>query len=507
MKKLIFLLAILLGIGISLSGIDNSTEDNVTIQIMLKPYYFINETFNFTIQPVFDAIEFNILNNSSEYVARNITNNFTLDLPAGIYYLETKILDKNYTNITSFEIIEPEIDVYPRVIFVNESFFVFIRDYSPKFFEIKIYPEVFYNFTSFNETTILEFSLNESGNYTVFVNEMQFNIQVLPYLGEYSEKKYLNMSLSSNKVLPGENITIAINGSSNTSFNLELFYNGTNIMQIIDKTNEEGFYSTNISLEQTGIYELLLEYDESRINETITVYPANFTVDGLKEIYESSNVSFIIHGPPLKDFSLYFATLNLSKVYSMRTDAKGEAEFSDFFDEGEYNLTIVYEGNTMFETNFSVKIFSNESYEAVASNGLGDDSYLELDEDVLGDNSAILIRGRNITLDCKGHRIVSNNTGIVIENSNMVRLTNCLLESNKIGVLIKDSSDIRITNFSTFSNTNGIIAKNSSDVIVYDSDLTGVEFYGFLLFSSTGDAMSSKIKTSTNIDILYALKS
>jgi len=506
MKKIIlFLLVMLLGIGISLSEIDEIKEGNV-IQVTLKSYYFVNETFNFSLQPPFNSTEFNIINNSSEYVAMNVTSNFTLDLPPGIYYLETKIHDENYTNITAFEIIEPEIDVFPRVVFVNESFFVFIKDYYPKPFEIKIYPKVFYNFTSFNETTIIEFSLNESGNYTVFVNEKEFELQVLPYFSEYPTKKELNMSLSSKKVLPEENITITVNGSPDTSFNLEIFFEGANIMHIIDKTNEEGFYSTNISFKDTGVYELIFEYDEGGMNETIIVEAVNFSIENLKEVYETNNVSFTIFGPPSKDFSLYFNTWNFSKVYYISTSSTGKAEFSDFFDEGEYNLSIIYEESIILEASFSVKIFVNESYEEILQNILGDDTYLELEEDMVGDDFAILIKGRNVTLDCKGHRILSNNTGIIIEDSSMIRLTSCILEGNKIGVLIKDSSDVRIDNFFTFSNTNGIIAKNSNDVMVFDSDLTGVDFFGFLLFSSTGDAINSKIKTSTNIDILYSLK-
>jgi hypothetical protein len=501
MKRAAFLLIILLGFGIAISQI-NQNESNSSIALTLKPYYFVNETFNFSVNPELNFSAFNILNSSFERVAENISSNYSLDLPPGTYYLETNWFfdGKNYTNLTIFEVVEPEIDVYPRVVFVNESFFVLIKDHPNKFFGIKIYPKFFYNFTSFNETTILEFNLDESGNYTVFVNEKSFDVQVLPYIGDFKKKAELSIEISSNDVFTGEILPISVKGTPDTFFNLELFFEGIKIMQIIDKTDEHGFYFNNVSLKNPGNYELLLEYDGNVINESIKVMdiPVNFKIDNLKS---SGNVSFDVVGPPLKDFSLYFDAGNLSKIYYMRTGSDGKCEFSDYFNEGEYNLSIVYEGKKMLETKISVK-----PIEKASSNIVLDNSYLELDYDASGDGFAIYIKGNNITLDCKGKKVISNNIGIIVEGSSMVRLMNCFLENNKIGVLIENSSSVKIVGFNTFNNTNGIVAKNSSDVSVRDSDLTGVEFYGVLLFSSSGNVSNSMVKTNTNIDVLYSLK-
>jgi VCBS repeat-containing protein len=517
MKKAVFLLIILLGIGIAISQI-NQTEmqknqtQNSSFAIILKPYYFVNETFNFNVDPELNFTEFNILNGSLEIAARNISYDYILNLPPGMYYLAATGFygGENYTNLTSFEVIEPEIQVYPENVYYNQSFFVLIRDYVGKFFEVIAYPKFSYNFTTLNETTTLEFSIDEPGNYTVFVNGKAFSIQVLSKTEEV--EKELSISLTKNAFVM-ENVSITVNGTPNTEFSLEFIYQNVSVMHLVGVTDENGFYYKELYFENPGDYKVVFEYDGISINDTISVNQrvVNFTVDDLKDNYEDGNVSFSVIGPEMKDFSIHFFSENLTKVYFVRTNSKGMLRFEDHFDPGEYNLTLVYEGNVVFEHSFLVGLKKNDSFEMINhelsyGNVLGDDSYVELDGDAVGDDFVFLIKGRNVTIDCRGNKIISNNTGIIVEDSNIVRLVNCSLEGNRIGVLVKNSRNVRIEGLITFDNSNGIIAKNSSDLSVFDSDLTGVEFYGLLLFSSTGEAINSKIKTSTNVDVLYSLK-
>ncbi|MFH8080596.1 MAG: NosD domain-containing protein [Candidatus Aenigmatarchaeota archaeon] len=500
MKKFLPLFLLLFSLALSQNAEDfNITvETNVTTEIEknenadLKPYYFIGEAISM------NSAIINIMNESYDYIVSNITENFTVNLTPGYYYLEVFLPDGN--KITHpFTVIQPEIDVAPRILFVNETLKIFVRDYVGKNFHIQLAENV-YDFVNLNETSTFSLIIENSGNYTLYVNNESFEIQVLPRLPEKKSVK-LNLSLN-NYAYKNQKIDFNISGDPNTTFNLSIILNDNMVMQLMDKTSEEGLYFGNLYFEEEGSYTVIFSY-ESEIevyNLTVLKYPQNFTILNLYDFYEK-NVTFTLKGPPLTQFYLYFTSKNFTKVYFLQTSEEGSYEFEDEFEKGEYELSLIVEDETVL----SKTIYVNTTREVAAEDFLND-TILHLNEDVLSNETAFILKGRNITFDCNGHKIEAN-ISIEVNDAEDVEIKSCIIENSYIAIFIENSKNVKVRNIKTINNLNGVIVKNSENVTISDSDLSDNEFYGLLFFNvKNPNVENTNVTTKTNVEMIVRLK-
>ncbi len=479
----------------SINVISEGLQNVLNYSIETKPYYFVNETFNFSIYSD-SAYIVNILVNNSNYLFQNISNNFTLDLRPGVYLMEVVFTEKNHTNYTSFEVLPGEMEIYPKKVFVNENITLHVRDYIGKSFEIRIIPsDMTFNIINTNESFDFNLSFDNEGNYTIFVNENVFSIEVL-------NKEVLSLKLDKNIAFVNQSINFQINGTPNTFFNLSIAARDVVFIQIKGFTNDQGFYNSSFLVEYPGNYTAIFEYGKNIHYEDIVVMKEfkAFSIDNVKNIY-GRNVFFYVSGPPSTDFYLYFSSENYTKVYYLRTNSFGMHSFEDEFDIGIYNLTLTYDG-------FSVsKMFSVFDKEKNIIGVLGDDTVLELTEDVVSDDIGINIQGNNVTLNCNGFKIKARNFGILIQDSSSVNIQDCVIADSDIGIMIKNSQDVSIYKISTLNNSNGVIAMHTKNISLFDSDLTENEYYGLLLFAVSNPIVErTSVKTNTNLDILSKLK-
>ncbi|MEM5776851.1 MAG: hypothetical protein QXJ06_00185 [Candidatus Aenigmatarchaeota archaeon] len=510
MKFFLVVCVALLFLGIVLSQyaqneVNNIEELNQNINenyfnISIRDYYFVNETLNLNFSSEYFA-KFSILNSSMDYIAENISSNFVFNMLPGNYYLEIEIPELNYTNYTSFQILSPQIEVYPREIYVNESVFVFIKDYIGKNFTILIEPEgKILNFLKLNETDVLSFNFQNEGNYTISVNEKKYNITVLK-----KENNILNLSFVDENFFVNKNISFVINGSAYTSFNFSVSFRDLVIFQIKGMTNEDGFYNGFIYFEIPGNYTINFEYSDINENYFIEIKDfSDFNIDDFKINYEK-NVSFLIKGPALTDFYLYFSSGNYTKVYYLRTNSEGKNYFEDIFEEGEYNLNLISKDRVFINLNFSVGLdkISSEMNDEIIGNNI----FYKLDHDIISEDIGIFIRGNNITLDCGGYLIKSKIFAIFVRNSTNINLNNCIVQNSDIGLFIINSENIIISNFLVTNNSNGIIAKQSKNIKVINSDLAENEFYGLLFFSVENPVVeNTNVMTNTNFEVLEKIK-
>lgn len=475
----------------------NQTSNENYFKISLRDYYYVNEIFNFNFSSIYHAT-FNILNSSMDYIAENINSNFILNLLPGDYYIEINIPELNYTNYTYFQILSPEIKVYPREIYVNENVFVFVKDYIGKNFSIIIEPEgKIFNFVKLNESEVFSFNFENEGNYTIFVDQNIYYVNVL----KKKEYSFLNFSFADRDFFSNQNISFIINGSAYTSFNFSVISENIVVFQIKGITDQDGFYNGFVYFEMPGNYSVYFEYGEVKDIYSIEVKDMfNFNIYDFLENYER-NVSFLIIGPPLADFYLYFYKETYTKTYYLRTGSSGLIYFEDIFENGEYNMSLVYKE----------KIVTSKSFFVGSKNNIneisGDNIIYKLDNDILSDDIGIFIVGNNILLDCGGHSIIGKNFAIFVENSKNVELKSCVIENSDIGLLISNSENITVSDFSTNDNSNGIIIKYSRNIKVINSNLTGNRFYGLLFFSVENPIVeNTKVKTNTNFEILEKIK-
>ncbi|MBU5688613.1 MAG: right-handed parallel beta-helix repeat-containing protein [Candidatus Aenigmarchaeota archaeon] len=485
-------------LGLNQSNEENQSINQNYINLTLREYYFINQTFDFNFSSNY-SIQFSILNYSMNYIAENITNSFVLDLLPGYYYLEVYIPELNYTNYTNFNVLLPEIEVYPKQIYVNENVSILIKDFVGKNYSIIIEPDGrIFNFLKVNESEIFHFSFENEGNYTIYINGIGYNLSVL----KENEEKILNLSFEEKHFFVGKNISFTINGSAYTDFNFSVFYEDVVFIQIMGSTDQEGFYNGFLYFELPGNYTAVFEYQNFKEEYYIKVDNIDeFQIYNLMENYEK-NVSFLITGPALANFYLYFEKENYTKFYYLKTDSFGNFYFEDVFEEGEYNIKLVYEDEIVLSSNFFVKDENTGKYKII-----GNDIFYELNEDVFSDDVGIYIKGKNITLDCKGHSVKGVDYAIFVDNSENIELRNCVIENSDTGLIINRSEFVSIFGFVSNKNSNGVIAKYSKNIKVVDSDLSENEFYGLLFFSTENtDVLNSKVKTNINFEIIEKIK-
>ncbi|MCS7134911.1 MAG: right-handed parallel beta-helix repeat-containing protein [Candidatus Aenigmarchaeota archaeon] len=473
---------------------ENSFSEKFVLEI--KPYYFFGEKFSFNFSCNCTDFLLSLLDESLNYKA-NATENLTLEFPPGKYYLEANISGER-VYLAQFEIIASEVKVYPRILFVNDSLYIEVRDYIGKNFEIIIEPSgSIYNFIALNETSKFSLKMEQSGNYTILIDNKSFEIEVLPYL---NAKKELKIIFDEEKFFANKTINYKVSGSPHTEFKLSILRDVI-FFQIFGATDENGVYAGNFTLNNEGNYTLMLEYDNTSKEYEFFVQNIEVKLEiiEMQKVY-CENVSFLIKGSDNTDFHLYFTSGNYTKVYSLKTNSSGFHYFEDKFEDGKYKVYLIVED---FNESREFDVMCVEMKE---TDFIGDNSYVELSEDIFSDDVGLKVYGKNVTIKCNGRKIVSK-IGINVKNSSDVFIDGCFFEKNYFALLVENSENLRLSNIIAANNSNGIIIKRSKNVEVVDSILEENDFYGLLFFNVENPLVkNTKVKTQTNMEVLAKLK-
>lgn len=532
----LLLILLLIAIVLLKFSISQSSEDISLLIQTDKEFYYKGDVVNFKAiininnTPLQNTnITFQIMKENSTYFLTGQTDingtyfsNVTI-LNSGNYTITVLLnyTENIYQNTTKFEVREPEIILEKNIYFINETIKIIVIDSPRKYFNINIsgpmiQSSVFYHE---DEISIFNLSIPISGNYTIKINDVSFDIEILPYLGLLPRKVDLDILLNES-YLKNEIINLEINGTPNSEFSLNIQNpNNITILDFKSITDDNGYFTYQISFNNTGNYTVILSFSNKTLEKYFNVYELlpDFKISLENRTFIlPQNVSVFITSKPQTNFILKVWSIDKSYIFNLSTDEKGEQNFTNVFDPGNYSISLYFDEkellNDWFEViNQTIKVEEIEIFNRTENSYYyinSSDYQLYLSEDIESENSGIIIsRANNIVIDCLDKLIDAKKYGIIVEYSSNIEIKNCNIQKSTIGIFFKDSNNIKILNNTITRNTQGIIIFNSSNIDLYNNIAIDNEYYGVLLYLSFNYSTINNLITSrSDISIFDILK-